>query len=482
MLKTHSFTNIGSRNKGCMWEYITACAYRDLDVPGSKYKLTKLFAFGEDQSNQHCLAIDEIASNVDTMIRELEAGLYTRDFFKSLRDYYEEPLQNFSKFVSQKSADKFSNEELLQAFDMFSDAAARTYPPMLIGFAAAYLDSYYTNKLKGVANLDETELVTLKTNLFTMPRASVSEREEDAIYAIVKNIKDKGLSLADVSVKAGIKNLADSFGWFHMEYAGEPHTEKHYAEILEKRLSQPLPAYNLAEAKKVVIDIQNNFFRKYKNEELEKLTFAMQEFAFILDDSKRATVHNHFLIYPLLAEIAKRASIKLIDVYFLTGPEIHNALENFVNMKLVEERKKHRAVFLHDGVIEVLTGKEAKDVSLIYIEKQEVKLNQEEVKGIVAFPGYYKGKVCVVLNPDDHSKFKDGDVLVTRDGSAEFTYFLQHAGAIVADQGGIISHAAIVARESKVPAVLSTKVGTKIFKDGDIVEVDAKKGIVRIIK
>jgi pyruvate,water dikinase len=86
------------------------------------------------------------------------------------------------------------------------------------------------------------------------------------------------------------------------------------------------------------------------------------------------------------------------------------------------------------------------------------------------------------LNPDDHSKFKDGDVLVTRDGSAEFTYFLQHAGAIVADQGGIISHAAIVARESKVPAVLSTKVGTKIFKDGDIVEVDAKKGIVRIIK
>jgi phosphohistidine swiveling domain-containing protein len=353
---------------------------------------------------------------------------------------------------------------------------------MLIGFFAAYLDEYFTEKLKSLTPLDETELITLKTHLFTMPRASISEREEDAIYTVVKNIKTKHLSFEDGAVKTDLEKLAKNFGWFHMEYAGEPHTVEHYKEIIRKRLDQPLPAESLSEAKEEVIQIQKDFLKKYPNREFEGLTYAMQEFAFILDDSKAATVENHFLMYPLLREIAERIGVPIKDLYFLVGPEIHEALKTSqANSNLITERKKLRAIFFHDGIIEVFEGKKAKETAETYIETEEAGV-ADQVKGIVAFPGFYKGKVSLILKASEYEKFKDGDVLVTRDGSAEFTYFLQHAGAIVADQGGIISHAAIVARESKVPAVLSTKIGTKIFKDGDIVEVDAKKGIVRLIE
>ena len=54
--------------------------------------------------------------------------------------------------------------------------------------------------------------------------------------------------------------------------------------------------------------------------------------------------------------------------------------------------------------------------------------------------------------------------------------------AIVTDEGGILSHAAIIAREMKKPCIIGTKIATKVFKDGDLVEVDANKGVVRKIE
>lgn len=464
-----------------MWEYLTACAYRDFEVSGSTYRLTKLLSYGEKESNQHCLALDEMASNTKIMISEFEKGLYTPDFFSTLHNYYRNPANRFKELASQKKPEEYSDGELATLYDAFHDAAGRTYPPMLIGFFAAYLDSYLTEKIKKVATLNESEMVTLKTTLLTIPHASFSEREEDALYDVVKKIKENNWTMDHPSVISEIKRLTDTYGWFHMEYAGEPYTETYYRDTISKRIALDLPKHNLADAKKEVLAAQRQFFDTHKDTALENLVKVLQEFAFILDDSKAFTVQSHYAVYPLFKEIASRSSLPFQDIYFLSGEEIKKAcIDHKANKDLIEERKKLRVVFFHDNAIEVFSGQKAKEVADTYIEKLEIKTNQD-IKGIVAYPGFYRGKVSVVLNPNDYSKFKDGDVLVTRDGSAEFTYFLQHAGAVIADQGGIISHAAIVARESKVPTILSTKVGTKILKDGDIVEVDATKGIVRIL-
>ena len=59
---------------------------------------------------------------------------------------------------------------------------------------------------------------------------------------------------------------------------------------------------------------------------------------------------------------------------------------------------------------------------------------------------------------------------------------MKKAAAIVTDDGGLTCHAAIVARELKTPCVVGTKIATKVLKDGDMVEVDANKGIVKKIK
>ena len=77
---------------------------------------------------------------------------------------------------------------------------------------------------------------------------------------------------------------------------------------------------------------------------------------------------------------------------------------------------------------------------------------------------------------------KKGDVLVTGMTRPHLIYAMRKASAIVTDEGGITSHAAIVSRELNIPCVIGTKTATKAFRDGDIIEVDAEKGIVRLIK
>ena len=63
-----------------------------------------------------------------------------------------------------------------------------------------------------------------------------------------------------------------------------------------------------------------------------------------------------------------------------------------------------------------------------------------------------------------------------------FEQVLTRAAAIVTDEGGITVHAAIFAREFKIPCIVGTKIATQILKDGDWVEVDANKGVVKILK
>ncbi len=102
----------------------------------------------------------------------------------------------------------------------------------------------------------------------------------------------------------------------------------------------------------------------------------------------------------------------------------------------------------------------------------------------------WKGKVtahCYVLKWDAENLSKQIDdmpedvILVVGQTRPQLMVAIKKAIAIVTDEGGLLSHAAIVSRELKKPSIIGTKHATKIFKTGDLLEVDAEKGIVRKI-
>ncbi len=100
------------------------------------------------------------------------------------------------------------------------------------------------------------------------------------------------------------------------------------------------------------------------------------------------------------------------------------------------------------------------------------------VKGIPASPGVGSGKVKIILGPEDFGKFEKGDVLVTTMTNPDMEPLMAKASAIVTDEGGLTSHAAIVARELGVPCVVGTGNATKVLKEGMLVTVDATHGVV----
>jgi len=100
------------------------------------------------------------------------------------------------------------------------------------------------------------------------------------------------------------------------------------------------------------------------------------------------------------------------------------------------------------------------------------------LRGLGAAPGSAGGPVCVLDSLADAARFHDGDVLVTRMTAPDWVPLMRRAAAIATDSGGMTCHAAIVSRELGIPCVVGTQDATRILRDGELVTVDAARGVV----
>jgi pyruvate,water dikinase len=100
------------------------------------------------------------------------------------------------------------------------------------------------------------------------------------------------------------------------------------------------------------------------------------------------------------------------------------------------------------------------------------------LRGLGAAPGAASGPVRILATLADAGRFDDGDVLVTRMTSPDWVPLMRRAIAIATDSGGMTCHAAIVSRELGIPCVVGTQTATSTLRDGELVTVDATRGLV----
>jgi len=96
--------------------------------------------------------------------------------------------------------------------------------------------------------------------------------------------------------------------------------------------------------------------------------------------------------------------------------------------------------------------------------------------------GKVKGRVKIITHSNQLKKIRKGDVFVAKYTFPNFTPKMIISSAVITDEGGLTSHAAIISREYNIPCIIGTKIATSVLKDGDLVEVDADGGVVRKIK
>jgi pyruvate,water dikinase len=102
------------------------------------------------------------------------------------------------------------------------------------------------------------------------------------------------------------------------------------------------------------------------------------------------------------------------------------------------------------------------------------------VQGLAASPGCYQGTARIIRDPSDFAKLSPGDVLVARTTSPAYNVVMPTVGAIVTDRGGTLCHAAIIAREFNIPAVVGTNQATTQIPEGAHVLVDGTRGFVAV--
>jgi len=140
------------------------------------------------------------------------------------------------------------------------------------------------------------------------------------------------------------------------------------------------------------------------------------------------------------------------------------------------ERDKLAVMLFDKKSITLLTGALAGKARNLMVKPQS-----GELRGTTAYPGKVLGTVRVVLHPNHDHGFQPGDILVAGSTRPQYLPLMKKAAAFVTDSGGILSHAAIVAREMKKPCVIGTQTATQVLKDGDRVEVDASSGVVKLL-
>jgi pyruvate,water dikinase len=103
------------------------------------------------------------------------------------------------------------------------------------------------------------------------------------------------------------------------------------------------------------------------------------------------------------------------------------------------------------------------------------------VRGLNASAGVYEGRARLVLRPEHFPRIEQGDVLIARCTTEAYNGIIPLLGAVVTDRGGVLSHAATVAREFGIPAVVGTQTATQTIPDGARVRVDGTRGEARLL-
>lgn len=355
------------------------------------------------------------------------------------------------------------------------------------GWIPVTSDVYYFNlsrELEGIidqycqrekAPLAAKEYLSVLT---TPTQASKTWEYKNALYRAALNGQSKKILEAIVTKFYAVNYGHSGPGLTLKEVAKEVATlsriknlKTKYKEFLSER-SKVIKNQQLI-AKKLKLDPQAQYLVK-----------VARDFIFIKGYRLEVLYQTYAVLDKVLKQILEEGKYqhKLIDLKQLSKFELIRFLKSgdLPPVKLLREREKYMT-YTAVGIKrhEIRVGKEAQQYIKSFVVLNKGKETRMSVHGNVACSGKVTGRVKIVNVAKDIAKVNKGDILVATQTTPELLPAMNKAAAFVTDIGGITSHAAIVSREMNKPCVIGTKIATEIFKDGDLVEVDANKGIVR---
>ena len=458
-------------------------------------------------------------------------GLGTQFFYK-IEEMKEAAEFGFKRFTNKKKVDEYIQdskkaiEKTDKSYEKFLDASWKSgsvqdllkiFKKLLLVLEKPYslyyacqpqyfakIENYLIEKLEKKFDANATNKIY---SILTLPEKLdslvIEELEWLKIVRKVKEISpnEKRFSKQNLSenIISEINKHSDQYVYLGDVEAENPWNFDHYIKLLNKQLS--------IDVSKKIKDIESKK-AKLKRKKLRILgKYDIDDEAQIICDNiakiginrlalRFAWTKAMFMYIKVLREIAKRNFHPLLNSNTILEFKINELEDIILNNKVIpkEEIKRRKQSFLYysrDYIndfgddVNFYSGEQAikKKQELIPEEKVDVK----EFDGSIACKGKIVGKVFLFTWLEENltkkmDKMQKGDILVAGQTRPFLMLAIRKAGGIITDEGGITSHAAIVSRELNIPCIIGTKIATKVLKDGDLVEVDANKGVIKIIE
>jgi len=394
-------------------------------------------------------------------------------------------LKEVMRGADKKDYSKLSKKDLLKELNkyikFFLYACSFLNPmPILDKIIVEKIFSYFPD-------VDEEQKQKWLRILIYPLKENEHTKEERSFYKLCELYKNK-----DKRFNKDLIKHIKSFGWIGGRYLWENSwTEKDVKNriniFFQQKRNSKKELLHLNEIKNSRKNEENKLIKKLKINslsEFKKYIAIAKDFAFLRVWRTDVIYRVFYESRDIFLEVARRVGLKEInDIRFLTFSEVVKTAKYeklAISAKELKTRKKNYVMLSDDRECKILSGREWKNKLQIIINKNSPK--GKGVKGNVAFSGRVKGLVKIVKIDNDLNKIKKGDIMVAVMTFPHFISAMEKASAFITDEGGILCHAAIVAREMKKPCIIGTKFATKILKDGDLVEVDANKGVVKILK
>jgi len=289
--------------------------------------------------------------------------------------------------------------------------------------------------------------------------------------------------------KQSLKEYQKKYFWSKNNYTiAQELSIKNFREEIKawkkssKKLKEELN--NIQNTPKINKQKKQKLLKTYKLSLLLKTLLKISEdFTWWQDERKKATYYNIHMGSKILTELGKKVGYSLEELKYAVSSEINSIVNSGKpNIKELKARKKDSVcLFTKSNISFISSPKELKKIQKIMKSGFE-HTGLEDIRGLSASTGIAIGKVKIVKSATEVNKVKEGDILIAVMTRPDYVTAMKKAGAIVTNEGGITSHAAIVSRELGIPCIIGTKIATEVLKDGDRVEVNANHGWVRKIK
>ena len=435
------------------------------------YQDNKLWSYAPQDDWEKAL------SNISKLFRNPSKGS-NPNIIKRCYWYYhrkEKLLLSFLKEHSKTDFTKLDNQELFSLlFNWYQITLNQIYfinlAPVELGLQRAISDLGIDKKLN---SLEISTLYSLDGN------TAVIQEE----YAFLKAI----LKANDKNINKIIKKHLDKWSYVTIGYGSKPMGEEVLVNRYEKMKSMTKEQIekrikDIEDYPKLIKEKKEKVLKKLKDEQLVEL-FDLAAKLGLMRDRKKAFLGKSVQFRNLIFdEINSRFNINDDQIKWYLMDDFDKLLNEGIFLDNEEINNRKQGVYIYN-VSSVSIGEGAREeyFSNFKVTKEDIEVLKTR-RGICASSGVVRGRARICLTFEESNKLEEGEILVTYGTDFDFMNAIVKSKGIITEEGGILSHASVISRELKKPCIIAFKGITKLINDGDLIEIDAEKGLVTIVE